>query len=389
MNTKLKFIIENGKFSKSICAYLIIPNTTNESYTSSYININNNVIDLFEFATNFSLQNNITLKKERFRSKNQIKDTIIFDKGSFIITNFNQQLDILNPTLTHVSLKKKVIRGVAIGLSSAIIGTGAYLISQKLSNDKYANKENIESLTDDNVLHAGIAKSFNNVDGHDIPLTIESINPDQNEMELMQNDGADNVFSFEYEDRCNSEPVSNAKLYMDIFDQYGKTYGIDPNLLMAIMAQESGGVHHEYSDNGHAIGGMQIEDVWDQEKLTAFNFETNANEEMIVDINMLSDIHYNIKVAAMILQYNLVRFDYDIPKAIQAYNMGTNKVLSFGQDWVYERSFSTTGDSKYFEHVFSYLPDGYTISVMKPDRSFSSITINNLSNNYENSVFTN
>ena len=67
----------------------------------------------------------------------------------------------------------------------------------------------------------------------------------------------------------------------NIFEKYGKMYGIDPNLLMAIMCQESSGIHHEYSQNGCAIGGMQIENFWYNKQLTAYNFELQEREEIL------------------------------------------------------------------------------------------------------------
>lgn len=385
MNTKLKFVIRKEQNKRLVNAYLVVPNAVSEiegDYKNSYINISDNVLELFEFATDFSLQNNISLKKERTKNRNKIKDTIIFDKGNFIINNFNKEISVLNPTLENVSLKRKLIKGLAVGLTSALVTTGVInLLSDSNSNDKVENNS-ISLTSDDDIGYAGIAKVLNNFDTDGIEVLL-----DEDEMEIMQNDAQKNIFKFNYEDCSNSEQVFNAKQNIDVFNKYGKMYGIDPNLLMAMMAQESGGIHHSYSDNGSAIGGMQIESIWDQVELSAFNFDTNSVETINVDINQLSDLNYNVKVAAMILQFNLVKFDYDIPKSVQAYNMGTYKISGYGQTWVNDRANSKTGDPKYFEHVFSYLPDGYTINIKRPDGLVSSITLDNsLSNDYKSSL---
>lgn len=102
---------------------------------------------------------------------------------------------------------------------------------------------------------------------------------------------------------------------------------------------------------------------------------------------MLGDFNYNVKVASMILQSYLRRLNYDIPKSIQAYNMGIGKINSYGNDWINSRYLSDAGDCQYIEHVFSNLPDGYTVNMKSPDGLTYSVRLDNLlSNNYNSSM---
>lgn len=171
---------------------------------------------------------------------------------------------------------------------------------------------------------------------------------------------------------------------MATFNMYGEKYGIDPNLLMAMMAQESSGIHKEYSENGHAIGAFQIENVWYDDPVTAFNFETKEMETICIDYNKLKDFDYNVKVASMILQLNMRTFDYNIPQAVQAYNMGRTGVINLGENWNTLRLSSDSGDPMYVEHVFSHLHDGYLLTMKKPDGKTVNLVLDNeISNTYE------
>ena len=76
------------------------------------------------------------------------------------------------------------------------------------------------------------------------------------------------------------------------------------------------------------------------------------------DKNMLLDLEYNIKVASMIMAYDLAYCDYDIIAALQTYNSGTKvSVLKdeYGNNWTEYRD-SLAGDKEYIEHVLSFLP---------------------------------
>ena len=189
--------------------------------------------------------------------------------------------------------------------------------------------------------------------------------------------------------------------YEDIFEKYANRYGLDKNLLMAMAAQESSGDHYGHLDDGRpAAGIMQIEkSVHLGNKVKAYNFETGEMEYITVTQDKLNNIDSNIQIGSMILREYIENSNYNIPLAIQTYNMGPgnmNKVLNTCGDlenvevytmknnptnnkWLNYRSFVKAGDSKYVEHVFSYLGKHSNLQVLKRNNQKVSV---NLANDY-------
>jgi len=189
--------------------------------------------------------------------------------------------------------------------------------------------------------------------------------------------------SLNYEDNYNSEKAQKTRAYYsDAIKKYSEIYGVDYELMIAIATQERG-VHSEVRDSGGAIGLFQIENIWNNEKLTAYNYETKEYETITVDENSLSDVYYNIKVGCMVFQTALRNRKYNIPLAITEYNMGcgnvdrilqacseaTGKTVqeivndSTNLDWMEFRYKAIGGDKQYLEHVSSYLKQNTEINV--------------------------
>lgn len=366
-HSQLKFIVrtENGKI-RTITASIIDP-----THSKKTIHLTNNVNKLFHYAKKISIENDLDFEKigvnlPKKEGKNFQKQTITYSNANFILSKYKNNCD---------NKRRKVVRNALIGLSGIISAAGAIDSINYNFNDSSDSSYEIELLEDPNSLIGNITNEVRQ--NAKIPqISVEDILDE----EIIDEDH----FQFDYEDRSTSECVSNAKRHMNIFEKYGKMYGIDPNLLMAIMCQESSGIHHEYSQNGCAIGGMQIENFWYNKQLTAYNFELQEREEITVSEEMLSDLYYNVKVASMILQNNLEYFDYNIPKAVQAYNYGIPNMEKLGTDWTYDRVFINNGDPKYFEHVFSFLPHETSLSIKKTDNTSISLVLENtLVNSYQ------
>ena len=207
------------------------------------------------------------------------------------------------------------------------------------------------------------------------------------------------AFHYSYEDRSASTNVKQAKRYEDIFEKYANRYGVDKNLLIAMAAQESSGEHYNnLRDTKPAAGIMQIEKaVHIGHSVSAYNFETGKVETVQVTQDKLNDVDTNIKIGTMILRGYIENANYNIPLAIQTYNMGPgnmSKVLNScssleniqvstmknnptNNKWLKYRSHINAGDSKYVEHVFSYLGDKQELSVKKRDSSKISVNIAN------------
>lgn len=207
------------------------------------------------------------------------------------------------------------------------------------------------------------------------------------------------------EERSSDECIINSNQYKDIFNKYSNQFGIDENLLIAMASQESSGVHSKTSQNGSALGLLQVEiSIWNNQSITAYNFETNSYETITITEEKLKDVDFNIKASTMILQDYLNKYNYNIPIALQTYNIGPgnmNKVLNAcSQDiginkediinnpnnleWLNYLNYANGGDKEYLNNVLSFIKNETELTVLKPDGSNKQITIKNIYNeNYE------
>ena len=216
-------------------------------------------------------------------------------------------------------------------------------------------------------------------------IKIESIEETNQEVEIEKMFEED-TFHFSYENRRDTEniKIQNANRYEDIFEKYGKQYGVDKNLLIAMSAQEGQGLHYENIGKGPAEGIMQIEkSAYLNQKVSAYNFNTQQIETILVTEDKLQDLDSNIQIGTMILRNLIEENNYNIPLAIQAYNFGygnMDKSLTMcseleniskselrnnpkNVEWLQYREFLHTGDAKYVEHVFSFLPSDITLEI--------------------------
>lgn len=270
-----------------------------------------------------------------------------------------------------------------------MIGTLASILSLNNLNNTinteapqtYAYNENMDNLDDETL--------------EDYEIDEETFETEKNlvEMENMLIDTAP-TFTYEYDNSQNIENFNRAKENEDLFQKYGKMYGIDSNLLMAIAAQESGGNHYSNLNNGPAIGIMQIEKSANlNSQITAYNHLTGEEETLTITEEALQNLETNIQIGAMILQNTLELENYNILLALQTYNFGPGnmeKSLTMCQDlsnvsvstmkndmeeneWRYYREFLNVGDPYYVEHVLSYLN-------CTSDSNISEITVLNRAN---------
>ena len=183
-------------------------------------------------------------------------------------------------------------------------------------------------------------------------------------------------FHYNYEDRTNNESFHNASRYDDLFEKYGNYYGVDKNLLKAIAAQESGGDHNSALEGYPAVGLMQLEKAAILgETISAYNYVTETTDEITVDMEDLLDLETNVRLSAMVFQ-NCLNYENGNPiLALQTYNFGVGNIYNmleiYSNDsnksideirnnkndnkWLDYREYITQGDSKYVEHVLSYL----------------------------------
>ena len=217
-----------------------------------------------------------------------------------------------------------------------------------------------------------------------------------NEQEIIP----DIVFSLNADDWTNTDKyfVANA-YYRDAITKTALTYGIDPQLALAIGIHERG-LHSEYVDAGGAIGLFQIQVEggwnWENKQITAYNFDTNSYETVTITKDSVSDVFQNIKVGCMMIQDILVRNNYNVLKSVTEYNYGsenlryvlercsndtgyrTDELNSMNnQEWLNYRNVIHGGDPNYLENVFKYIPNGSVLTFTKPSGEVLNIQYNN------------
>ena len=202
------------------------------------------------------------------------------------------------------------------------------------------------------------------------------------------------VYSFDYEDRSNSEKSNYAKEnYTDLVNKYATTYGLDSKLVMAILTQEN--AYNEINNsNIGANGVMQIESIWNGYEISAYNYETGNVDKERIDSSSLVNPEYAIKIGCMILNnqymtlYNKYYLNGNITKdeviiaTVISYNKGItaicNLINNYGKDFTSHISETLGGDNDYLKHVFSYLEDMSIIKIQNQNDTPSEVVIDNL-----------
>ena len=202
-------------------------------------------------------------------------------------------------------------------------------------------------------------------------------------------------FNIDFSDRTSAEKAVSAKNnYYSLVSKYAKTYGIDKDLMMAIGTQEKG-VHSTEIDPGGGVGLMQMQyQVWVNQDVKAYNFDTNSWESFHVTDSNIRELDTNIKIACMYFQNCLVNMDYNVPAALCAYNWGMtstkNKLIEFSQDrglslnevleandtsWI--NLFNVNGDTSlaYPKMVLSYYDSSKPIENEKIDENGNDIMV--------------
>ena len=238
-------------------------------------------------------------------------------------------------------------------------------------NDDSITEETTNEITDDNITYS---YSYNQA----------------NEEETYTD--YDNVVSvyLDFSDKSNTDKATTTKeTYYSIIEKYSEKYGLDPNLVLCIATQERG-IHSSSIDQGGGIGLMQIQyRVWINEEITYYelNKSTGEYEKQTIKItdDMLRNLDTNIKTGCIILQNCLIDSNYNIPVAIQMYNMGIgtmrNILRSYGSSlskispddlgWLkYRRGHK--GDPSYLENVNSWAEiSNYTVVNVKTGEQVS------------------
>lgn len=207
-----------------------------------------------------------------------------------------------------------------------------------------------------------------------------------------------------YDDLTNTNTYIGAyEGYYSIVEKYANKWGISPNIIMAMLTQESA---------GKKVNLMQIQfDSWHDQVLTEYDFVNGRYQSIVLtdtpekysgqNITVITreDLNNkvtNISVACVILRYCLEQMDFNVLAAIQAYNLGcpnmdkvmneTSRNVGVSVDDLLSDQTSTEftnytfivdcGDPNYVTNVFRYLTDGeITIQILNEDGSVGSLVI--------------
>ena len=109
------------------------------------------------------------------------------------------------------------------------------------------------------------------------------------------------------------DPVPIAQLETNNhIDKIAKRYGLNPDIVKALIEEESGWLASAEGDNGNSIGLMQIQERWHKERLTRLG------------ITNLYDPEQNVTVGCDILSELLNKYG-NYEDALSVYNSGNTE----------------------------------------------------------------
>ena len=329
-------------------------NNIDDNY--SYVTFNNIEEDELDYLINLEIQREEEIKKEQESEKIHKRKEIEEKKQKEKKKKRNNKI------------KRNSI--IAVSAATFILLSGiALTISNPTSETTYsAPPVNTEGLV-----------TFNQIDDNYEYV----INDEIKESNIQTNNNIDEILELDVEENTQNEKYLYCKNnYGNLITKYANMYGIDPNLAIAVFTHERG-YHNDKMDAGGAIGLCQIQlDVWDNQDVTAYNFETNQFETYRIKEQNIKNLEENIKAGVMILQTSLRQVSYVVLQGVQCYNYGLGNLnVAFrasglnkdelneqtNKEWMQYRDMIKGGDPLYIEHVFQYIPSGTNLHFKIPN----------------------
>ena len=302
----------------------------------------------------------------------------------------------LNRVYRQEKLKKTKLNRLKLGTTAVLLSAGIAATSLLKENAKGVNFSTIDN-TDSLIIETSFDEEEEEND-----LFLEEEEPIIENVSL--NEMLEKTYQFEinltYDDRSDSPKLNTCKeKYGDLITKYSNMYGLDANLMIALATQESG-IHDPTNRKSGAVGLMQIEEsVWKNKEIKVYNYETKCDETFKITEDTMTNLETNIKIGCMIMRQQMDFMRNNPIAALQSYNMGYGNMdyilKSYAKDCGkskkdilddyydfgyitndYYRNMINVGDSKYVEHVLSYLGDNPTISMYINDDTKLEININ-------------
>lgn len=264
----------------------------------------------------------------------------------------------------NIDLGKGAIISTALG-TIVIIAVGSFIISTNIK--KPVEPQVIDLTYEQPVIEQEIAYDTN---------TIDFENYDSNIL---------NVFCENLSSLYNDPDAINYRAkYQDLVNEKAQKWGLDANLVMALLTQES--------RQGNVTNLMQIEfGAWAGEPFRVYDFENDKYVDILLteDPNLYNSDKYitinkkdlenpstNISIGCAMLQSSLSKMNYHIPAGCQTYNFGpsgmnrdvfteTNSQVFKTKESILEDQNDFTflnytyaynaGDKDYFFHIIRFL----------------------------------
>ena len=303
----------------------------------------------------------------KLRMKNDYNTVVFHDcyrNENTINKYFVKDKDKINKIMKKNNTFEK--KAIAVGVSVVLALSGA-------TGLLLANNEGVKLDKDTSKTHDG--------------KKIESISEEKNDKNTLK--VGNDVYevedtTFTYDDYTNTPKYLEVKSkYENLCNEIGTKYGVSPELLLAMITQESGGIFSNL---------MQVEFYnCDDEVLTVDNFVTGEKDSFVlttdktkydssitaIDPDMFEDSYYNVTIGCVLLQKVAKDLDYNVAMAIQGYNYGIGNMHTIlnnaskdlgvsvesliadkeGKSWLKYRNIKA-GDPNYLENVGRYLKDG-------------------------------
>lgn len=273
---------------------------------------------------------------------------------------------------------KRTIISLSLATSMALTAIAAIKGNDTL-NPAYEDTNNNPSIED-----SITADNNETYDNYEYKEYDEKDNETYNYKENEENNNIDyeEIIDLDIEENTQNEKYLYCKNnYGEIITKYANIYGIDPNLAIAVFTHERG-YHSDVMDPGGAIGLCQVQlDVWDNQDITAYNFENKNWETYHIKEENVKNLEENIKAGVMILQDSLRQVSYVVFQGVQNYNYGLGNLnVAFKnsglnsqelneqnrKEWMQYRDLIRGGDPLYVEHVFQYIPSDTTLHFKTP-----------------------
>ena len=262
--------------------------------------------------------------------------------------------------------------------------------SNKVNNEKVSNSNTIINLVNnDEIIASNMSFTENNNE-------IYANNEIKEEANIKINNKNSYIFSFNFKDRSNDFKDQILSEYGDIINLNAEKYGMDANLITAIICQENPTkIRNDSNVGGYGI--MAIEAINNGVTYSAYNFLSDDVDSIVVDTERCKDDdNYYIQVGTMILNYcynyvksknidNKYSNEEEIILSLFAYNKGIGTIGRAMKnnnnldDCINEIKNQKLGDDLYLEHVLSRMKDGSTITFKDKNGIETSITVDNQS----------